>query len=89
MKQIKLTGRERSVLRMLDFSTGNSGEELLESTRLEADDLVSVLSGLMNPGYLEMTPYAEEAAIDTFRRARFDVNPSYAQEIRAAMAERY
>ena len=88
MKQIKLTGRERCVLRVLDFSCGNTGEELLESSRLEADDLVSVLSSLMGPGYLEMTPYAEDAAPETFRTARFDVNPSYAQEIRAAMAHR-
>ena len=89
MKQIKLTGRERSVLRVLDFAAGNTGEELLESSRLEPDDLVSVLSGLMGPGYVEMTPYAEEAAEETYRTARFDINPSYAQELRAAMAQRY
>ena len=89
MKQIKLTGRERSVLRVLDFAAGNTGGELLESSRLEPDDLVSVLSGLMGPGYLEATPYAEEATEETFRTARFDINPSYAQELRAAMAQRY
>ena len=89
MKQIKLTGRERSVLRVLDFVAGNTGKELLEGSRLEPDDLVSVLSGLMGPGYLEMSPYAEEATEDTFRTARFDINPSYAQELRAAMAQRY
>ena len=89
MKQIKLTGRERSVLRVLDFTTGNTGAELLEISRLEPDDLVSVLSGLMSPGYLEMSPYAEEAVEETFRTARFDINPSYAQELRAAMAQRY
>lgn len=89
MKQIKLTGRERSVLRVLDFSAGNSGEELLESARLEEDDLVGVLNSLMGPGYLEMMPYAEEATVETFRAARFDINPSYAQELRAAMAQRY
>ena len=53
MKQIKITGRERCVLRVLDFAGGNTGEELMESSRLEADDLVTVLSGLMGPGYLE------------------------------------
>ena len=89
MKQIKLTGRERSVLRVLDFSSGNTGEELLESARLEADDLVDVLNSLMGPGYLEMVPYAEEAKVETFRSARFDINPSYALELRAAMAQRY
>jgi hypothetical protein len=89
MKQIKLTGRERSVLRVLDFSTGNSGGELLENSRLDAEDLVSVLNSLMGPGFLEMAPYAEEATIETYHEARFDINPSYAQELRAAMAQRY
>ena len=89
MKQIKLTGRERSVLRVLDFTSGNTGEELLESARLEPDDLVGVLNSLMGPGYLEVDPYAEEATLDTFRSARFDINPSYAQELRAAMAQRF
>ena len=88
MKQIKLTGRERSVLRVLDFSNGNTGAELLESARLEADDLVGVLNSLMGPGYLEMVPYAEEATLETFDTARFDVNPSYAHELRTAMAWR-
>ena len=89
MKQIKLTGRERSVLRVLDFSAGNTGVELLESSRLEADDLVTALNSLMGPGFLEVEPYAEEVTIETFLAARFDINPSYAQELRAAMAQRY
>ncbi|MEO7318343.1 MAG: hypothetical protein ABIZ56_05085, partial [Chthoniobacteraceae bacterium] len=81
MKEIKLTGRERCVLRVLDFGAGNTGEELMESSRLEADDLVAVLSGLMGPGFLEMAPYAEEASVETYRTSRFDINPSYAQEL--------
>ena len=89
MKQIKLTGRERSVLRVLDFTSGKTGEELLESSRLEPEDLVSVLSGLMGPGYLEMEPFADEASEKTFRTARFDINPSYSMELRTAMAQRY
>ncbi len=89
MKQIKLTGRERSVLRVLDFTAGNTGDELLETSRLEPDDLVGVLNSLMGPGYLEIEPYAEEALLETFLTARFDINPSYAQELRAAMAQRY
>ena len=89
MKQIKLTGRERSVLRVLDFSTGNTGDELLASSRLEPEDLVDVLNGLMGPGFLEVMPPAEETTVETFRESRFDINPSYAQELRAVMANRY
>lgn len=89
MKKLKITGRERSVLRVLDFSTGNTGEELLASSRLEPEDLVDVINGLMSPGYLEVTPSTEETTVETFREARFDINPSYSQELRAVMANRY
>jgi hypothetical protein len=86
MKQIKLSGRERTVLRHIDFSTGTTGDDLLERTRLEAEDLVSVLNGLMEVGYAEMNPYAEHTDEETFRDKLFEVNPSYALELRAAMS---
>ena len=86
MKQIKLSGRERTVLRYIDFSNGTSGAELLEQCRLEPDDLVAVLNGLMDAGYAEMNPYAEHTDEATFHDKTFEVNPSYALELRAAMA---
>jgi DNA-binding MarR family transcriptional regulator len=86
MKQIKLSGRERSVLRYIDWTSGTKGEELLEQTKLEAEDLVSVLNGLMSAGYVEMVPYAEETNEATFREVIFEVNPSYALELRSAMS---
>lgn len=86
MKQIKLTGRERTVLRHIDFATGTIGEDLLEQTRLEPEDLVSTINGLMQVGYAEMEPYAEETDEATFRTVTFGVNPSYALQLRDAMA---
>jgi len=86
MKQIKLSGRERSVLRYLDWTSGTKGEELLEQTKLEGEDLVAVLNGLMSAGYVEMVPYAEETDEATFREKTFEVNPSYALELRSAMS---
>ncbi len=85
MKQIKLSGRERAVLRALDFSTGTSGEELLERTKLAPEDLVDVLNGLMSVGYAEMRPYAEMTSLETFGETMFDVNPSYAIQLREAL----
>jgi len=85
MKQIKLSGRERSVLRYIDFATGTPGTELLENTKLEAGELVGVLNGLMTVGYVEMVPYAEETDEATFREVTFEVNPSYALDLREAM----
>ncbi len=85
MKQIKLSGRERAVLRALDFSTGTSGEELLERTKLAPEDLVDVLNGLMSVGYAEMRPYAEMTSLEAFGETVFDVNPSYAIQLREAL----
>lgn len=86
MKQIKLTGRERTVLRHIDFATGTPGDELLERTRLQPDDLVATINGLMQVGYADMEPYAEETDEATFRNKTFGVNPSYALQLREAMA---
>jgi hypothetical protein len=85
MKQIKLSGRERSVLRYIDWTTGTKGDGLLECTRLEPEDLVDVLNGLMDVGYVEMNPYAEKTDLESFRDKVFEVNPGYALELRSAM----
>lgn len=85
MKQIKLTGRERSVLRYIDWNMGTKGVELLDCTKLEPDDLVDVLNGLMEVGYVEMVPYAHHTDTETFREGTFEVNPGYALELRSAM----
>lgn len=86
MKQIKLTGRERTVLRHIDFATGTSGAELLGRTRLDTEDLVAVINGLMEVGFAQMEPYAEATDERTFRDKLFEVNPSYALELKAAMS---
>lgn len=86
MKEIKLSGRERTVLRYMDWATGTLGSELQETTRLEAEDLVAVLNGLLAVGYVETEPYAEQTDEATFGQTTFEVNPSYALELRAAMA---
>ncbi|MES2570451.1 MAG: hypothetical protein V4710_10410 [Verrucomicrobiota bacterium] len=86
MKQIKLSGRERAVVRAIDFANGSTGEEILEHTRLAPDDLVDILNGLLSLGYAESVPYSEATTLDAFRGVLFEVNPSYALDIRAAIA---
>ena len=85
MKQIKLSGRERAVLRAIDFSTGTLGQDLLEHTGLQAEDLVDILNGLMEVGYAEVVPFSEHTSLETFATSTFEVNPSYALELREAM----
>jgi len=76
MKEIKLSGRERTVLRYIDWATGTVGSELMEITRLEAEDLVAVLNGLLGAGYIETEPYAAQTDEATFAETTFEVNPS-------------
>ena len=86
MKEIKLSGRERTVLRYIDWATGTKGSELLETTRLEPEDLVAVLNGLLEVGYVETEPYSEQTDELTYAETMFEVNPSYALELKAAMS---
>lgn len=86
MKEIKLSGRERTVLRYIDWATGTIGSELKDTTRLEAEDLVAVLNGLMEVGYIETEPYSEQTNEGTYAETTFEVNPSYALELKAAMS---
>ena len=87
MKEIKLSGRERTVLRYIDWACGTIGRELQETTRLEPDDLVAILNGLLAVGYVETEPYAEQTDEETFAETTFEVNPSYALELRTAMSK--
>lgn len=85
MKTIKLTGRERTVLRAIDFTNGTPGDELRVATKLESEDLADVLNGLIQVGYVEPVPYADAVATERLTEHTFEVNPSYALELRAAM----
>ncbi len=88
MKEIKLSGRERAVLRAIDFAIGTSGEDILTRTRIEEQDLVDVLNGLIDTGYAEVVPYAESITIEGFQSVMFEVNPSYALQLREALLKR-
>ena len=85
MREIKLTGREATVIRHLGFAGGMSGEELFERARLEPEDLVDVLNGLLSVGYVENNPYAEPTSLETFRAAEWETNPSFVQELKNAL----
>jgi hypothetical protein len=85
MKNIKLSGRERAVVRAIGFSTSTTGEQILEHTRIEPEELVEVLNGLITVGYAEMVPYGERTDLESFRQVNFEINPSYVLELREAV----
>ena len=89
MRQIKLSGREAAVVKAIDFSTGTSGAEVLEQTRIAREDLIDILNGLMEVGYVECSPLRDHVDDDCFDKTIFDVNPSYALSLREALMRPY
>ncbi len=85
MKQIRLSGREGAVIRSLGFGLAVNGAELQENTRLAAEDLADVLSGLMEVGYVESTPFTERASPEALPTTEYEVNSAYAHELKAAL----
>jgi hypothetical protein len=85
MKNIKLSGREQAVLRAIDYATGSTGDEIRETTHIDGSELADVLNGLCDAGYVEVFPYAEQVTFLTYAASRFEVNPSYAIELREAL----
>jgi DNA-binding MarR family transcriptional regulator len=85
MKKIKLTGRELAVMRALDFANGNTGAEIAERTHIEGEDLVDILNGMCDVGYMEPRPYVERVTEADFAERHFDLNPSYALELKEAI----
>ena len=85
MKQIRLSGREATVIRSLGFGLAIPGSELLENARLALEDLVDDLNGLMDVGYVECTPYAEHTTAAALPDTEYEVNSAYAHEIKASL----
>ena len=88
MKQIKLSGRELAVLRAIDYATGNTGTELCEKTSIEGTEVADILNGLCEVGFVEIYPYADQVTLANYAESRFEVNPSYALQLKEAMRRR-
>jgi len=85
MKIIKLSGRESSVVRAIDFSTGTLGSDLFERTKIELDELTALVNGLMDAGFLESTPPCERLTEPLLMTTLIEVNPGYAHELKGAL----
>lgn len=85
MKQIKLSGREQAVLRAIDYSVGGTGAEIHTATHIDTEELADILNGLCEVGYVEVFPHTERVNAATCATSRFEVNPSYALDLKAAL----
>jgi hypothetical protein len=85
MRNIKLSGREAAVVRSIEFSVGTPGPEVLKRTSLSREDLVDIVNGLMDAGYVECMPMREHIDDACLDETLLEVNPSYALALREAL----
>ena len=86
MRRIKLSGRERAVLKAIGFAEGAPGTELVEHTQMPTEDLTDVINALLGAGYVESKPYREQVTEAEMPATQFEVNPGYVHELRESMA---
>ena len=85
MRRIKLSGRERAVLKALGFAEAILGEQIREYTQIQPDDLTDVLNALLAAGYIESIPYREQVTSTEMPTVEFEVNPAYTHELKSSM----
>ena len=85
MRRIKLSGRERAVLKAIGFAEAIPGEQIREHTQIQLDDLTDVLNALLAAGYVESQPYREQVTSAEVASSEFEVNPAYAHELKSSM----
>ena len=85
MRNIRLTGREASVVRVIGFTEGMLGSEIQEVTHLDASIITDTLNGLLSAGLAESIPYRDAISIEEMPATQFELNPAYAFELRKAL----
>ena len=85
MRRIKLSGRERSVLKAVGFADAIPGEQIREHTQIPPEDLTDVLNALLAAGFIESQPYREQITSAELSTTEFEVNPSYVHELKSTM----
>ena len=85
MRQIKLSGRERAVLRAVGFAEAMPGEQIRDYTQIPVDELTDVLNALLAAGFVESLPYREQITSAELVALEFEVNPSYAHQLKDSM----
>ena len=61
------------------------GEQIRDYTQIPTDELTDVLNALLAAGFVETLPYREQITSEELGGLGFEVNPSYAHELKGAM----
>ncbi|HEY6207158.1 MAG TPA: hypothetical protein VIW21_13440 [Chthoniobacterales bacterium] len=88
MRQIKLSGREASVVRAIGFTESMLGAEIQDHVRMEVEDVTDTLNSLMAAGFVESVPYFEQVQLAEMPVTAFELNPAYSHELRQALSRR-
>jgi hypothetical protein len=88
MRNIKLSGREATVVRAIGFTEAMMGAELQDHTHMESEDVTDTLNSLMSAGFVESIPYYEEVQLAEMPVTAFELNPAYAHELKQALYRR-
>jgi hypothetical protein len=88
MRQIKLSGREATVVRAIGFTEAMMGAEIQDGTHMEVEDVTDTLNSLMSAGFVESVPYYDEVQIAEMPVTAFELNPAYTHELRQALYRR-
>ena len=88
MRNIKLSGREATLVRAIGFTEAMMGAELQDSVNMDVDDVTDTLNSLMSAGFVESVPYYEEVQMAEMPVTAFEVNPAYANELKQALYRR-
>jgi hypothetical protein len=59
--------------------------EISERTQIDGSDIPDVLNGLCETGYVEAFPPVEPITFLNYEHTRFEINPSYAQQLKEAL----
>ena len=88
MRQIKLSGREATLVRAIGFAEAMMGAELEDQTHMNSEDVTDTLNSLISAGFVESVPYYEEVQLAEMPVTAFELNPAYAHELRQALYHR-
>jgi hypothetical protein len=85
MRNVKLTGREASIVRAIGFTESMLGAEIQDYVRMESEDVTDTLNSLMSAGFVESIPYTEQVQLAEMPVTAFELNPAYSHELKRAL----
>ena len=88
MRQIKLTGREVSIVRAIGFTDSMLGTEIQDFARMDLEDVTDTLNALIAAGFVQSIPYCEAIELAAMPVTTFEVNPAYVHELKQAITRR-